>query len=576
MAVASLGIRDGTSQLRLEPGERGAVYTAHGYASPGDGGGGQWVWDESSTANDNGGTLLKVAGVTTGRWKRVHDGVINLKWFGAKGDGTEDITDALNRAIEAAAFYSTAKQPATVYIPNGTYALEGPLVYEGRGEAFNLIGEQGGLLAHGGTKLKWMGDSGATMLTLGGVWRGRVEDIDFDGNSLAETCLWFNSIQPSEGAGSQGYEFRRLGLYDVNPEATDPVVFRVGHPSGGTYQVDLSIFEHLQLRGSIEAPEAVALWRAEQGGNTCNFMFRDSSFTFGRHGIDALNGSGTLGVDNCFFGAISDADDGSDSACLRVSGAVRASVRNANCENNEGYVARFIDCGTMGASADNGLVVESCLVEMESTDDHGVIRYFGPLTLKNNGFAGAVTNITTVTPRIICSPLLIGVDGAPGQAPGAITSEGNTYGYMASGDYAPFYDDQGNRVTGPDSYGGSGFYGFQRTQVFSRGDNATKAGGSVAIALEPWDGSIARDIKTWDPGSIADGATLTTTHTWSVTGVLANAPVIGVSFSTLLPAGMSLTCGQSDTNEVWATLTNNTGDVVDLDSGTLTFTARRA
>src|SRR5688500_18551340 len=53
-------------------------------------------WDASSTAVDNGGSVFQVTGVVTGRWIHDHGGVINVKYFGAKGDssiaggGTDD------------------------------------------------------------------------------------------------------------------------------------------------------------------------------------------------------------------------------------------------------------------------------------------------------------------------------------------------------------------------------------------------------------------------------------------------------------------------------------------------------
>jgi hypothetical protein len=54
-----------------------------GYSTAGDGGGGTFYWDATSTAADNGGTIIQATGVTTGRWLRVYSGSVNVKWFGA-------------------------------------------------------------------------------------------------------------------------------------------------------------------------------------------------------------------------------------------------------------------------------------------------------------------------------------------------------------------------------------------------------------------------------------------------------------------------------------------------------------
>lgn len=53
-----------------------------GYYTKGDGGGGTFYWDGTSTEDDNGGTIIQATGVTTGRWKRVYSGAVNTKFFG--------------------------------------------------------------------------------------------------------------------------------------------------------------------------------------------------------------------------------------------------------------------------------------------------------------------------------------------------------------------------------------------------------------------------------------------------------------------------------------------------------------
>jgi len=63
-----------------------------GYSVPGDGGGGTFVWNNTDTTPDDGGTVLAVSGVATGRWNRQFAGAMSVKWFGAKGDG-QRVTD---------------------------------------------------------------------------------------------------------------------------------------------------------------------------------------------------------------------------------------------------------------------------------------------------------------------------------------------------------------------------------------------------------------------------------------------------------------------------------------------------
>ncbi len=80
--------------------DRPALVETQGYAVPGDGGGGSWAWVPSSTATANGGTVVQPSGAIVGRYIRIYSGPVMLRWFGAKGDGS-DATAALLAFAEA-------------------------------------------------------------------------------------------------------------------------------------------------------------------------------------------------------------------------------------------------------------------------------------------------------------------------------------------------------------------------------------------------------------------------------------------------------------------------------------------
>ena len=110
---------DTIADLRLMTDTPSTVYVT-GYHTKGDGAFGSniFAWDSTSVEDDNGGTIIKLDGVTTGRYKLQYDGAISVKWFGAKGDGVTDDTAAIQAAILDA---------DTLFFPIGTYIISDTL-----------------------------------------------------------------------------------------------------------------------------------------------------------------------------------------------------------------------------------------------------------------------------------------------------------------------------------------------------------------------------------------------------------------------------------------------------------------
>jgi hypothetical protein len=109
-------------------------YTAlvHGYAAPGDGGGGMFVWSTTAAQDDgkpatalHSGTIINplVSGVINtspaAGWRRVFSGPIDVRWFGARGDGSTNDTDAIAAALSAAG------SRGRLLISQGTYLVSG-------------------------------------------------------------------------------------------------------------------------------------------------------------------------------------------------------------------------------------------------------------------------------------------------------------------------------------------------------------------------------------------------------------------------------------------------------------------
>lgn len=100
-----------------------AVYV-NGYYASGDGGGGWFYFNSASSATDNGGTIIQPTS-GSGRWLRIiNDGILNVRYFGAVGDGATDDTTAIQAALTLA---TTLGQ--TVYLPASTYVHTGLTIY---------------------------------------------------------------------------------------------------------------------------------------------------------------------------------------------------------------------------------------------------------------------------------------------------------------------------------------------------------------------------------------------------------------------------------------------------------------
>lgn len=105
-----------TDLQSLGPSTDRQFFSCSAYSVDGDGGGGHFVWNPNDSRADDGGTVIASAVESVGRWNRVYTNVVNVRWFGAKGDNTHDDTAAIKAAVACA-----IKIGGSVYFPGGTY-----------------------------------------------------------------------------------------------------------------------------------------------------------------------------------------------------------------------------------------------------------------------------------------------------------------------------------------------------------------------------------------------------------------------------------------------------------------------
>jgi hypothetical protein len=89
-----------------------------GYYSPGDGGGSTFYWVSGSTAADDGATVITPnSNAQRGRWRRVPEVFVNVRAYGAKGDGSTPDGDRIQLAIN----HANAAGGGVVFFPAGNY-----------------------------------------------------------------------------------------------------------------------------------------------------------------------------------------------------------------------------------------------------------------------------------------------------------------------------------------------------------------------------------------------------------------------------------------------------------------------
>jgi hypothetical protein len=113
-----------------DPSTNESIYTT-GYQTPADGGGGLFWWDHNCTASDDGAmVIVSSAANIPGCWRRViENDRYNVKFFGARGNGSTDDTGAFQKALTTIeGLSSNTADGAHLFVPRGVYILSDTLI----------------------------------------------------------------------------------------------------------------------------------------------------------------------------------------------------------------------------------------------------------------------------------------------------------------------------------------------------------------------------------------------------------------------------------------------------------------
>ena len=198
----------------LVPSDDALVYTL-GHSRADDGGGGFFRWVVDSVGRDDSALVVAPDGARgAGRWHRTNGGVLDVRQFGARGDGTGDDTTAIQAAVDAAA--RDPLNPRSVYMPAGDYPVSAAIRVPAVSNV-HIAGEGGGFEGaskrNAVTRLIWAGPASGKgpMLAFGG-----------DGRTATKGCvvrdLLIDGARSSRRTGirleqrCQGYLFHRVSF----------------------------------------------------------------------------------------------------------------------------------------------------------------------------------------------------------------------------------------------------------------------------------------------------------------------------------------------------------------------------
>lgn len=191
---------DTISALRALPGTAyadGQLAEVLGYYVAGDGGGGPFYWDASSTAADDGATVIKPTAVSgAGRWIALGD-MSDVRRWGCKLDGSNDAVAFQNALNYASDNGVTLILPGVVSVGVGGWA---GLSLTSKND-WGISAEPGAGIKVLAAPSQTIPTGGATALLLTTCERVSIKGLDLDGNSVAANQIGLYQCVDSEVRG---------------------------------------------------------------------------------------------------------------------------------------------------------------------------------------------------------------------------------------------------------------------------------------------------------------------------------------------------------------------------------------
>lgn len=182
-----------------------------GYYTVGDGGGNDYIVVAAATGTDDGGSYIDLSG-SGFQAKGLFGSVVDVRQFGAVGDGISDSSDSIQQAIDQA----LSNHLGEIYFPAGVFLIKNTInIQNCRGLKISGLGYGGdfvtgwsGAQDHVQTNLVWSGAQGGVMFNMGGAAFLSWSDIDFvgspDGSNRASILHSWSDVSPTNNGFATG------------------------------------------------------------------------------------------------------------------------------------------------------------------------------------------------------------------------------------------------------------------------------------------------------------------------------------------------------------------------------------
>jgi hypothetical protein len=340
------------------------ILFATGFFERGDGGGGIFFWDASSIAADDGGLVICPANhEAAGRWRRLFDeGLLNAKWFGARGDGQTTDTASVRLALAA------LPVGGHLYFPAGTYSITETIIIPQEKNGIRLHGRGRGPADPSSTpaSLQWACKKPEANSWMFDV---RAYDVTFESLRFAEKLRSAarGFVQLRAGGNSLSHRSAtHMTMDGVFMEGSNYGV-AIGYDTPRAGNLEFCRFHDCRFHNQLKAGVIVGN-EETAGGNSIGHTFNRCTWSQYLHvapwGVGVIsNGGGPLYFNECNFSHL-------ERGIVCKSNYVSCvSIRNADSENTKRLVdGTGLVSGTIGsANSSSSLIVSGGRIDCDGS-----------------------------------------------------------------------------------------------------------------------------------------------------------------------------------------------------------------